>query len=66
MLPPWVLISRFSKNIVLDAMIFDTVLVVTYSLGLLHFTNSWTKFQWNNWLGFALMFLGMFIFKKGL
>jgi hypothetical protein len=66
MLPPWVLISRYSKNLILDAMIFDAILVIAYSIGLLHFTNSWAKFEWNNWLGFALMILGVFVFKKGL
>lgn len=66
MLPPWVLISRYSKNLVLDAMIFDAILVIAYSFGLLHFTNSWSKFGLYNWLGFGMMILGVFIFKKGL
>jgi hypothetical protein len=65
-LPPWVLISRHSKNLVLDAMIFDAILVIAYSFGLLHFTNSWAKFEWYNWLGFGMMILGVFVFKKGL
>ncbi len=64
--PLWAIVSRYSKDVVLDAFIFDTILVVTYSIGLLYFTNSISKMGWSNYLGVGLMILGIFVFKRGI
>ncbi len=63
---PWVLISKYSKDIILDAMIFDSILVVTYSVGLLYFTNSLTKLSFYQYVGCFLIGAGIFLFKKGI
>lgn len=65
-MPLWALVSRYSKDIVLDAFIFDLVLVLGYSFGLLYFTHTLGKLGVTNWLGITLMFLGLFLFKRGL
>ena len=66
LLTPWVLISKYSKNLILDAMIFDSVLIVTYSLGLLYFTNSMGKLSYTQYLACLLILIGIFLFKKGI
>lgn len=63
---PWVLISKFSKDIMFDAMIFDAILVLSYTLGLLYFTNSFSKFSYPQWIGIFLILVGMVVFKKGI
>lgn len=63
---PWVLISKYSKNLVFDAMIFDSILVVTYSLGILYFTNTLTKLTWHQYTGCFFVVMGIFLFKKGI
>lgn len=65
-MPLWAIVSRFSKDVVLDAFIFDLVLILGYSFGLLYFTQTLSKLGVINWLGITLMFLGLFLFKRGL
>jgi len=62
----WPIISKFSKDVVGDAFIFDIVMVLSYSIGLLYFTNSLSKFGYNQWIGIGLLFIGMILFKKGI
>lgn len=63
---PWVIVSKYSKNLVFDALIFDICLVLSYSIGLLYFTNSFSKFSWNQFVGIGLIVFGLFFFKKGI
>lgn len=66
LITPWILVSRFSKDIVFDAFIFDTILVLSYSIGLLYFTNSLSKFGYNQWIGIGMILAGMLFFKRGI
>jgi hypothetical protein len=63
---PWVIISKFSKDVVSDALVFDVILVLSYTIGLLYFSNSISKFGFSQWFGIFTIVLGMFIFKKGI
>lgn len=66
LLSSWPIISRYSKDVVWDAFIFDVAMVMSYSIGLLYFTNSFSKFSNNQWIGIFLIMVGMFLFKKGI
>lgn len=66
--PMWAFISKYSKpeNLFYDAMVFDAVLILSYSIGLLYFTGSVSKFSYGQYMGIFLIILGMFVFKKGI
>lgn len=66
LISPWVLISKFSKDLVFDAMIFDSILVISYSVGLLYFTNTMTKLSTFQFVGCFLILIGIVLFKKGI
>ncbi len=63
---PWVLISKFTTNLVFDALVFDICLIVSYSIGLLYFTDSFSKLTTFQFVGMFLITIGLFLFKKGL
>lgn len=65
-IPTWAIVSRFSNNVVVDAMIYDLILVGTYTIGTLYFTHSFHKLEYSNLLGGLLILVGLFLFKHGL
>lgn len=60
-LPIWVIISRYSKNILVDAMLYDTLLVITYTIGIAYFGDKVLTPM--NYAGIALMFAGLLMVK---
>jgi hypothetical protein len=62
---PWVFISRASKDLTFDALLYDIVVMLFYYIGILYFTDCLLKIS--NWqiIGFILVIVGMFLFKKG-
>lgn len=65
MFPPmWPLISRYSKNIIRDGLIFDALstsiyLIVPVCMGLAK------DFSWAQWAGVGLIFTGLILMKLG-
>ena len=57
----WPFISRYSKNLMFDALLFDLVLIVSYGIGIAYLTN--VKFEINQWIGMGIMFVGIILFK---
>jgi hypothetical protein len=61
-LPVWPMIARLSKNLLLDGMIYDVVLFVSYA-GTLLLMGAGKSFALNQWVGFALVLAGFFLMK---
>ena len=60
-LPLWAIVAKYSKNMYVDALIYDSILVVSYSLSLLYFTE--TQLKPINIVGLLLIFIAMVLIK---
>jgi hypothetical protein len=60
-LPMWMIISRYSKNILFDAMLYDVLLVIVYTCGIAYFGDKALSIL--NFIGIALMFIGLMMVK---
>jgi hypothetical protein len=63
---PWLLISRESKDLTFDALIYDIIVMIFYYGGILLFTGCIHKLSNWQFIGLGLVMLGMIIFKKGI
>lgn len=57
-IPIWIVVSRFSKNILFDAMLYDVLMMSVYTLGIAYFSDKILTPL--NYMGIALMFLEYF------
>ena len=60
-IPMWVIVSRFSKNLLFDAMLYDILLVLIYSAGIIYFGNK--NLTIINYIGVGLAISGLFLVK---
>jgi hypothetical protein len=63
LIPMWAIVSRYSKNIVADAVLYDTTVALVYYLALLAFTGQYSTIRWWQVLGFVMAASGAFIAK---
>lgn len=61
--PIWPIISKFSKNIVFDGLLFDSLLTLSYTATILYLTNGFIKLQYIQIFGIFLIILGIFLMK---
>jgi hypothetical protein len=64
-IPIWPLISKYSKDLVRDGLIFDVTMTLVYTTSILYFTKSFSKFGANQYLGLLCVMGGMYLFKRG-
>jgi hypothetical protein len=62
-LPTWPIISKYSKNILFDSMLFDSILIVGYTLAIAYFS----EYRFNHYhvAGIVLYLVAFTIFKIG-
>ncbi len=58
----WVFVSMFSKNLILDAMIYDLSIVFSHYLTFVYFGQA-SAFLLHQWLGAVLVFIGIVLMK---
>ena len=63
LIPMWALVSRYSRNIVADAVLYDTVITIVYYIALLCFTGQLAFVKWWQVLGFILAVAGTVLVK---
>ena len=61
MLPLWTVIAKYSKNIFYDALLYDGILLVSYTLAMLYFTQ--TELKPINVFGLLLLFVAVILIK---
>lgn len=63
-IPFWAIVSKISKNLVIDGIIFDTCVMLGFFLGLFYIgeTHSLTIIQW---IGLGFAFFGLLLLKLG-
>lgn len=58
----WVFVSMFSKNLILDAIIYDISIVFSHYLTFVYFGQA-SSFLLHQWLGAILVFIGIVLIK---
>ena len=60
--PFWIIVTRISKNLLFDGMLYDNILFLTYAFTMLCL-GSGASFTLVNWAGFGLVILGSILLR---
>lgn len=60
-IPLWVFVSKFSKNMLFDAMLYDSLMVVSFALAVSYFSGA--HLSWINYVGIILIGMAMILIK---
>lgn len=58
----WPIISRYSKNLPLDVLLFDLLIIISFYVTL-WYMGQMTQFTFWQWFGFVLAITGIFLMK---
>lgn len=58
----WPFISKFSSNILLDALIFDIIIIITFIVTM-YLLGASSKFGYISWIGVVLSIIGILMIK---
>lgn len=61
--PGWVIISRYSKNLMFDGMLYDVIMFLTYAVFIGFLTGQFLKFNWSQWIGFIMILTGFILMR---
>lgn len=59
----WAIVSKFSRNIAADGMLYDTLITLVYYPALMYFAGTMGNTHWWHWLGFAMAIGGAFLVR---
>lgn len=62
-LPAWVVISKISKRILFDGMLYDNIMFLTYVFTIAYLDKSIKSFSCCQWLGFMLVMAGSIMMR---
>lgn len=62
--PLWAWVSRYSKNLMFDGMVFDLLMFLSYAVTFMVLEKNYVKFGLTNYIGFVLVVAGMVMIKK--
>jgi uncharacterized membrane protein len=60
--PLWLVISRISKNITFDGMLYDNIMFLTF-VGTMAVMGAGSKFEAHQWIGVALIVFGSILMR---
>ena len=60
-IPLWVFVSKYSKNMLFDAMLYDSIMVVSFALAVSYFGAG--HLTWINYVGIILIGVAMILIK---
>jgi len=63
-LPAWLWVTRYTKDLVWDGLLFDQVGFISYTLFILYLTGKVMVFSPLQWTGMAMCFAGMLLLKS--
>jgi len=55
--PGWIIISRISKRLLFDGMLYDNIMFITYSVTMI-FLGAHSKLTTHQWIGLGLVIIG--------
>lgn len=63
LVPVWIVIARYSTNLMRDSLIYDLVLTIVFTATLLYFQSKYVTFTAMQMVGICLAILGIILFK---
>lgn len=60
--PFWVIVSRYSRSLMLDGILYDFIMLITY-YGTMIYLDQAIKFAWWQWVAVVMIFVGMIIIR---
>jgi hypothetical protein len=60
--PGWIVISRISKRLLFDGMLYDNIMFLTY-VGTMIYLGAHAKLSMHQWLGVALVVIGSILMR---
>lgn len=61
--PGWIILSRLSKNLLFDGMLYDNIMFLTYALTMI-VLGAGTKFTIHQWVGIGLVIVGSVLIRS--
>ena len=61
--PFWVIVSRYSKNLAFDAIVYDACMILSFMVALVCMKAMGQEFAVRNWVGLALAVVGLILMK---
>jgi len=58
----WVFVSKYSKNLAFDTILYDSIMATGYVLTIAYLTK--IEFKLVNYMGFLLVIVGLILFRK--
>jgi hypothetical protein len=58
----WAFVSKYSKNLIVDGFIYDTIILLAYLITLIYFGYA-DKFSTYQWIGMSLIIFGFLMMK---
>ena len=62
MFPLWAIVSRYTKNILFDAMLYDTITAIVFAVGIVYFGHK--SLSTTNMIGVAVVVIGLLMVKQ--
>lgn len=59
----WIWVTKHSKNLLFDSVLYDTVLCIAYAVIFILFKCGTTSFDVTNWIGLILAIAGLIMMK---
>ena len=63
--PFWLIVSRVSKNLLFDGMLYDNIMFITYVVTMI-VLSSGDKFALHHWIGLGLVLIGSILMRISL
>lgn len=58
-MPLWAVVAKFSRNVMIDAMIYDSIVGIVYGIAIMYFSSQ--SLTWNVIIGSVLCMVGVII-----
>jgi hypothetical protein len=63
-IPVWPMVAKYSKNIVFDGLLFDSIMLITYSFAVIIICKQYETLKFINFIGFFLVISGLILFRR--
>ena len=64
-LPIWAIVTLYTKDVVFDGILYDIIMTLAFTIGIIYFTRAHEKMNVYNVGGVVLMLAGLVIYKLG-
>ena len=59
----WLWVTKVSKNLLFDTVVFDGIMVITFALGFMMLKCGTSEFEIRNWIGLIMALIGVILMR---